>query len=384
MTLLVVMAALATGAGDDGAIKIGSFGPLTGGSAAKGKALKNGAHLAAEEINAAGGVLGKKLVLVDADDEAKAERGAAVVKDFLEKERVVAVVGSANTAVADAAAALANERRVPLIVAGATGSKVNELFAQAPQNYVFRMGASDAVQSQMMVTEAFAARGKTKAAILADTTPYGAQGRARIESLIEGRGLKPAYVGAFKVGDVDMTAQVTAAKAAGAEVLLIQAQGPEAAAVARALEKVGWKVPIIGTWNLSNPEYVGGAGPFGEGAFTPQTFIEAGASEPGQLKFVEAYRKRYATAHVDMAPAAAQAYDAVHLLALAMRQAGSVEGPKLKGALEDLKATYEGATGSYDAPWRPDDHEAVTPANVVWGVVKGGGVVPGEGAAHGG
>jgi branched-chain amino acid transport system substrate-binding protein len=247
---------------------------------------------------------------------------------------------------------------------------------------VFRLAASDAVQANMMVTEAFAARGKTKVGLLCDESPYGAQGRERVEALIARRGLKTVSVGTFKVGATDMTAQVTAARSAGADILLLYALGAEAAAVARSLEKIGWRIPIIGTWSLSNPAFLAGAGPFGEGAITPQTFIEAGASEPAQLKFIEAYRKRYATPHVDMGPAAAQAYDAVHLLALAIAQAGTTDGPKVKAALEDLKASYVGATGSYFLPWRSDDHEAVTPANVVWGRVKAGAVVPDDPAVR--
>ncbi len=370
---LTVAALVATAAGDD-VIRIGAYGPLTGGSAAKGNAFKNGAYLAAEEINAAGGVLGRKILLVDGDDEAKPEKCMQIVKSFVEKEHVVAIVGGANTGVCSASTQLTNERHVPHLFTAATGNKVNELFPQFPQNYVFRIGASDALQSEMMVTEAFAARGKTKAALLCDESPLGVQGRARVEALIAKRGLKPAYVGTFKVGDVDMTAQVKAARDAGAELLLVHAQGAEAAAVARSLEKIGWRAPMIGTWNLSSPEFLERAGPYGEGAIMPQTFIEASAAEPAELKFIEAYRKRYGRPHVDMGPAAAQAYDAVHFVALAIRQAGSTDGPRVKVALEDLKGTYEGATGSYYVPWRLDDHE-VTPGNVVWGMVKDGAII---------
>ncbi len=373
MIALVVAALVAAATGGD-AIRIGAYGPLSGGSAAKGDAFKSGAHLAAEEINAAGGVLGKKIVLVDGDDESEPEKCMQVVKSFVEKERVVAVVGGANTSVCGASTQLTNERRIPHIFTAATGNKVNELFAQFPQNYVFRLGASDTLQSEMMVTEAFAARGKTKAALLCDEAPLGVQGRARIEALIAKRGFKPAYVGTFKVGDLDMAGQVKAARAAGAEVLLVVAQGAEAAAVARSLEKIGWRAPIIGTWNLSSPEFLEKGGSYGEGAVMPQTFIEAGAAEPSELKFIEGYRKLTGKLHVDMGPAAAQAYDAVRLLAIAIAQAGSTDGVKVKAALEDLKGTYDGATGSYFGPWRPDDHEVVS-SNVILGMVKGGAIV---------
>ena len=373
MLSLTVTMLMLSAAGDD-AIRIGAYAPVSGSSAAKGEAFRSGAVLAAEEVNAAGGVLGKKIALVFGDDEAKPERCLQLVHDFLDKEHVVAIVGGANTGVCAGAIPLTNERRIPHVLAAATGNKVNELFAQFPQNYVFRIGASDALQCEMMVTEAFAARGKSKAALLCDEGPLGVQGRARLEAFIAKRGQKPAYSGTFKAGDTDMTAQVKAARAGGAEVLLVVGQGAESAAIARSLEKIGWKVPILGTWNLASPEFVEKSGPYGEGAVMPQTFIEASATEPGETKFLEAYRKRYGKPHVDMGPLAAQAYDAVHFLALGMRQAGSTEGAKVKAALENLQGTYEGATGEYFGPWKPEDHEVV-PSNVVLGMVKGGTIV---------
>jgi branched-chain amino acid transport system substrate-binding protein len=347
-----------------------------------GISMRDGAQLAVDEVNAAGGVLGRPLALVAVDDEAKPDKGAQAVKDLVEKERVVALVGPGNTGVANASTQLANERHLPHVVSAATGNPVNELFAKSPDNYVFRLAASDAIQSEMLVTEAFVARGLKKVALLCDDSPYGTQGRARVEALVAKRGSALAYVGTFKVGDVDMTAQLAAAKAAGAEGLLLYALGAEDAMIARSLEKLGWRVPMIGTWQLCNPANLTRAGPYGEGATMPQTFIEVGASEPKQLAFVAAFRKRFGVEHVAMAPSAAQSYDAVHLLALAMKQAGTTDGPKVKAAMEALEGTYDGATGSYDAPWRPDDHEAVTQGNVVWGMVKNGAVVPDDPAAR--
>ncbi|HET9596294.1 MAG TPA: ABC transporter substrate-binding protein, partial [Anaeromyxobacteraceae bacterium] len=267
MVLAPVLALLAVTAAEP--IRIGFYAPLSGGSAPLGQALRNGARLAVEEVNAAGGVLGRPLALVERDDEARPEKGAAVVKELVDAERVVALVGPGNTGVANASTGLAQERKIPHLVPSATGNKVNELFAEFPQSYVFRLAASDAVQSQMMVTEAFAARGLTRVALLCDESPYGAQGRARVEALVARRGAALAYVGTFKVGDKDMSTQVAAARAAGSQAILLYALGAEAAAVARALEKLAWRVPVLGTWNLSNPGYLKDAGPYGEGALTP-------------------------------------------------------------------------------------------------------------------
>jgi branched-chain amino acid transport system substrate-binding protein len=375
-TIAGLTLALAAGAPDPGVLKIGGAYPLTGSYAATGVAMRNAAHLAADEINAAGGVLGKKVVVVDGDDESKPDRCVQLVTDFVEKQGVVAVVGPANTGVAAACSKVGNEKKVPMVVSNAVGNKVNELFKEYPQNYVFRLAASEALQAEMMVTEAFAVRGKKKPAILHDETAHGKGGAARLQALLAKRGVTAAYVGGVKAGEKDQSAHVTAAKAAGADVILLFAIANEGAAVARSLEKIGWKAEIVGTSSLSSSDFLKAAGPFANGTTIPQTVIEAGASLPKQTAFFAAYRKAYSTATVEPAPGAAQTYDAVHLLVRAVKQAGSTAPDKVKAALEDLADTYEGATADYFKPWSADDHEAVTPAAVVWGVVNDGKIAP--------
>ncbi|OFX23178.1 MAG: hypothetical protein A2V77_11455 [Anaeromyxobacter sp. RBG_16_69_14] len=376
MLSLTAVLLVTAAAGEGGAIKIGTHLPLSGYAAPIGQALNRGLHLAADEINATGGVLGRKVALIDGDDEGKPEKGAQLVRDLIDKEHVVALLGPHNTVVPNETTRIANERRIPMIIPGATGNKVNELFAQFPQNYVFRIAPSETLQTEMMATEAFVARGYTKAALIHDDTPFGKGGRASLEKLMAKQDLKPAYSASFKIGEANMTPQVTGARAAGAEVILFYGLAPDAINLVRALEKLGWRSPVIGPWNLCNPVFLTKAGSFADGTLMPQTFIEERATEPEQLKFIGAYRKRYSSPHVEMAPAVAQAYDAVQLLAIAIRQAGTTDGPKVKAALEGLKGTYQGATGSYFLPWRPDDHEAITRGAVVWGTVKSGKVVP--------
>jgi branched-chain amino acid transport system substrate-binding protein len=373
MSVASLALVLALGA-DPGTIAIGVYGPLTGNAAAGGRSQLQGAQLAAEEINAAGGVLGKKLVLVEGDDEAKPEKGAQVVKDMLAKG-VVALVGPVNTGVANATLGLANERKVPLLVSAATGNKVNELFVDSPDNYVFRVAASDLLQSSLIVREAIEARGYKRPAILCDDTPYGQQGKARLEAALERRGLKPVSVGVFKVNDKDMSAQVKAAKAAGADVLLSYGMGAEMAQVARSLEKAAWKAPIIGSWQLCSAAFLENAGPYGDGALMPQTFIESGAVAR-QAQFAEAFRKKHGVAHIAMGPAGAQGYDAVKLVAQAVAQAKSTDGAKVKAALENLEATYDGAIGLFTHPFTSNDHEGIKKPQVAWGMAKAGVVVP--------
>ncbi|HVP66270.1 MAG TPA: ABC transporter substrate-binding protein [Anaeromyxobacteraceae bacterium] len=373
--LSAALVLLAAAAGEP--VKIGVYGPFTGGSAGMGVSMRNGVRLAADEINASGGVLGRKVELVERDDEAKNEKGGQIMQELLEKERVVAVLGPINTGVADAALRYPNEKKVPELVNVSAGAKVNELFdVYGKDNYVFRIAAGDLIQSEMIVSEAVQRRGLKKPALLCDDTNYGQNGRAKMEKALEKRGVKAVYVGKFKLKDTDMTAQLQDARGAGADVLLVYGIGPELAAVANSMERIGWRVPMIGSWTLSMSAFINNAGKNGNGATMPQTFIEAGASTPKQLAFLEAYWKKFNEKPIAVAVAAAQGYDSMYLIKMAIEQAGSTEGPKIKAALENLLQTYQGVTGTYTKPFSPTDHEAVKAEHVVMGVVKDGVVTP--------
>jgi branched-chain amino acid transport system substrate-binding protein len=357
-------------------IKIGVAGPLTGGSAPMGVSMRDGVKLAVAEINAKGGVLGRPLQLVERDDEAKNERGVQVAQELINKEKVVAVVGYINTGVALASQRFFQEAKIPVINNVATGSVITKQFADQPENYIFRTSASDRIQSSMIVEEAVARRKFTKVAILADSTNYGQLGREDLEKTLEQKGLKAVTVEKFNIKDVDMTPQLLKAKQAGAQAILTYGIGPELAQIANGMEKLGWKVPMIGSWSLSMSNFIDNAGKNGDGAMMPQTFIQAGDNARSKA-FIDAYLKAYNPpgGRIPSAVAAAQGYDSIHLLAAAMKQAGSVEGPKVRAALEDLNEKVDGAVATYVKPFSKDDHEAIKPGMPMIGEVRGGRVV---------
>lgn len=371
-----VLALLVAAGSAQAQVRVGVFGPLTGGSAQMGASMRNGARLAAEQINAAGGVLGQKIELVEKDDEANPEKGVRAVHDLVDKEKVVALLGPINTAVADATVGYGNEKQIPVIVNVSTGAKVNELFAQSPQNFVFRLAASDIVQSELIVRQAIDVRMHRSPALLCDDTGYGKSGREKMTAALEKRGIKPVYVGTFKLKDTDMTAQLRAARAAGADVLLSYGIGPELAAVSLSMKKLGWSVDFLGSWTLGMEVYRTVAGAAAEGTTMPQTFIEASARTSREKTFIKEYETRFKEAPMVSAPSAAQGYDSVYLLKLAIEQAGTTDGPAVKAALEDLRKTYDGVTGKYVKPYSAKDHEAVKESHVLLGRVKNGRLVP--------
>ena len=355
-------------------IKVGVIGPFTGGSASMGVSMRDGVRLAAKEINAAGGVDGNKIVLVERDDEAKNERGVQIAQELINNEKVAATLGYINTGVALASQRFFQEAKIPVINNVATGTLITKQFPNAAENYVFRTSAADNIQAPMIAKEAVEKRGLKKVAILADSTNYGQLGREDLEKALKVYGVTPVATEKFNLGDVDMTSQLLKAKNAGAEVILTYAIGPELAQIANGMAKLGWKKPMIGSWTLSMASFIDTAGKNGNGATMPETFIQNPATTPKRKAFVDAYLKDFKPKNGIIASpvSAAQGYDSVYLLAAAIKQAKGTEGPKILAALQDLKTPVEGVVMTYNKPFTAADHEAIKAKDVVMGIVENG------------
>jgi len=371
----VALACAAGSAFSADTIKIGVDGPFTGGSSSMGVSMRDGVRLATDEINKAGGVLGRKIELVERDDEAKNERGVQIAQELINKEHVVATVGYINTGVGLASERFFQDAKIPVMNNVATGSILTHQFDDQPENYIFRNAAHDSIQAPMIADEAVR-RGYKKLAILADSTNYGQLGRQDLVKALALKGIKPVAEEKFNIKDVDMTAQLLKAKEAGAEAILTYGIGPELAQIANGMTKLGWKVPMIGSWTLSMANFIDNAGPGGEGARMPQTFVQE-PTTPKRQSFIVSYLRTFnpKNSRIDSPVSAAQGYDSVYLLAAAIKQAGSTEGTKIKEALENLKAPVEGVVTTYNKPFSKTDHEAITANIPVFGEVKGSRVV---------
>jgi branched-chain amino acid transport system substrate-binding protein len=131
---------------------------------------------------------------------------------------------------------------------------------------------------------------------------------------------------------------------------------------------------MIGSWTLSMATFIDNAGANGEGAVMPQTFIQS-PTTPKRKAFIDAYQAAYKVDRIPSPISAAQGYDGTYLLAAAITQAKSTEGPKIKAALESLSTKVEGVVTTYDKPYSETDHETITSNIPVFGLVKGGRVV---------
>jgi branched-chain amino acid transport system substrate-binding protein len=199
---LVIVAAVSSFAGLASAeepIKIGVSGPFTGGSSSMGVSMRDGVKLAVDEINKAGGVLGRQLQMIERDDEAKNERGVQIAQELINKEKVTATVGFINTGVALASQRFYQEAKIPVMNNVATGSIVTHQFDDQPENYIFRNAAHDSIQAPMIVEEAITRRGFKKVAILADSTNYGQLGREDLERALGLKNIQAVAVEKFNV-----------------------------------------------------------------------------------------------------------------------------------------------------------------------------------------
>jgi branched-chain amino acid transport system substrate-binding protein len=386
--LAVLVAALFSSAAlADDVVKIAITGPFSGGSAPMGVSMRDGAKLAVSRINRSGGIQisGKKMKIevIERDDEGRNDRGALVAQEIASMQDISAVIGTVNTGVAVAGDRYYVEKGIVKIITPAAGSLSMTQWSRAGavDLPIFRFAAHDGIQALMVVEQAIDL-GANNVAIFHDDTSYGVSGRDDLLLQIRRQGEKLNVVAMekFSIGDREMTDRLIKAKIAGAEAILIWGIGPELAAVASSMKKLGYNVPMIGGWTLSMSNFIDTAGPAGNGALMPQTFIEDQTIARAR-PFIRAYHKAYGVSKIPSPVSAAQGYDAVLLLARAIREAGSLQPSKIRASLENLNGVVKGVITDWKKPWskwspeNEESHEAFRRTSTVMGKVLNGRVV---------
>jgi len=373
LTGLVGTAALCTALGVQAqaaaTLKVGVIGPFSGPSSDFGVLMLQGVQLAAEEINAVGGYMGRHLELVIKDDQGIPEVGLKGSQELV-AAGVVATLGFCNTGVAQKSLDVFQNAKLPLIIPCATGTPLTTKFP-APESYIFRTSARDAIQAPYVV-EDIIRRGWTKVAIFADTTGYGEAGLKDVEAALAAKNLKAVYVARFPLGVKDLHEELKAARDAGADVVFSYTVGVENAVIANGRKELKWKVPQVGAWTLSFPFFINGAKDAAEGAMMAQTFI-AEPNNERRASFLSAYKRKF-NKPMAVPMAAAQAYDSTYLLTYSLFgiRDGNVSGPALKAALENISRIYYGVVATYEHPFSLKDKDAVTENMLVMGKVSNG------------
>ncbi|MBW8760254.1 MAG: ABC transporter substrate-binding protein [Burkholderiales bacterium] len=353
-------------------IRIGLIAPLTGASADFGTSVRQGAELAVDEINAAGGVLGRPLALVVKDDRGDPASGLAAAAALVTDDRVVATIGFCNTGVAMKALDLFESHHQLLIVPCAQGTAITRR-ARSEDSMVFRVAPVDALNAAFLAGEIVDRRRLSRVAILADTTGYGDGGVADVGAQLARRGLQPAYVGRFAADAPSLAEQLQAARSAGAQALVVYTVGPGEAVAVKGRAAMHWDVPYFGPWTLSFRSVLdaAGAGPL-EGTMMTQSIIQDSANE-ARTAFIAAFARRYAHRPPGSLMAAAQTYDSVNLLVRALFAThGDTSPAAVRQSLEQPREPHRGVVTTYDHPFSRRDHDAFS-VNMIWlGVWRGG------------
>ncbi|PYM56976.1 MAG: ethanolamine utilization protein EutN [Candidatus Rokuibacteriota bacterium] len=359
-------------------VKIGLSAAVSGGSAASGEAIKRGLQIAIDEINAKGGVLGgRKLELVVRDDEGNPQKGVTIARELVEREKVVAVFGGLHTTVALAQVPVWHELKTPYMGAWAAGTNITRN-GQSP-NYVFRVSANDDYVDRFLSRYAVETMKKSKPGLLLENTPWGQSNETGLTKWFGEKGIKAVGVERFNWGDPDMSPQLLRLKSAGADHIVLVANAPEGAQVLRSKAKLGWDTAMISHWGISGGRFAELTGDLSEGVTFLQTYTFFGKqNERGQyvLKMLREKHGIKEPGDVIAPVGTANAYDGLHLLALAIEQAGATDGSKVRDALESLKSEYKGLIKSYRRPFSPEQHDALTDEDYVMVVWKGGKIVP--------
>jgi branched-chain amino acid transport system substrate-binding protein len=359
-------------------VKIGLSAAVSGGSAASGEAIKRGLQIAIDEINAKGGVLGgRKLELVVRDDEGNPQKGVTIARELVEREKVVAVFGGLHTTVALAQVPVWHELRTPYMGAWAAGTNITRN-GQTP-NYVFRVSANDDYVDRFLSRYAMDTMKKSKPGLLLENTPWGQSNETGLTKWFGEKGIKAVGIERFNWGDPDMSPQLLRLKNAGADHIVLVANAPEGAQVLRSKAKLGWDTAMISHWGISGGRFAELTGDLSDGVTFLQTYTFFGKqNERGQyvLKMLREKHGIKEPGDVIAPVGIANAYDGLHLVALAVEQAGTTEGSKVRDALESLKSEYKGLIKPYKRPFTAEQHDALTDEDYVMVVWKGGKIVP--------
>jgi branched-chain amino acid transport system substrate-binding protein len=361
-------------------IKIGHVAALSGASAQSGEAITRGLTIAIEEINAKGGLLGgRKLELIQRDDESVPPKGVVAARELISKEKVVAMFGGIDTPVALACVPVVNKEKVPYIAVWAAGTGITR--NNADPNFVFRVSAVDVLVDVKLLDYANKKFGSRKPGLMLINNPWGASNeQGLIAADKDNPDVEIAGIEKFENNDVDMTPQLVRLKEKGADSIILVVNTPPGAQMMKSRERMGWMVPVVSHWGISGGRFPELAGPTAGDAHFVQTYSFFGKLSPVGERVLAALKKKYPAVKgpedVFAPVGTANAYDAMHLLALAIAQAGSTDGDKIREALESLNAKYEGLIKTYNKPFSKSDHDALGAADYIMVRYDGDKIVP--------
>jgi branched-chain amino acid transport system substrate-binding protein len=333
-----------------GDIRIGLIGSFTGAGAAQGEAIMRGVQMATNEINKGGGVNGRKIALIDRDDKGSPTEGLVILKDLVEKERVVALIGTSNNEVALAQAPFVQQARIVWLTPMASATRLTQEGGDA--GFIFRLAPVDEGQVRQ-ITDFVAAR-YPKFAVIYEDSPNGLLGRDEITRTLLAKNLQPTLPPEpFKpnLPPEEIKLLLGKLKAAGVSAIISWGSGAEMGMLKRLMKEQNFEVALVGGVNFSMTTPALG---MDSSIFFPQTFL-ADSSVPKQLEFVNRYKIEFKTENIGLPGGVAQTYDAMLMLGEALKATQPLD--KLDGqrvatrtGLENLVG-FNGVLKNYSKPF---------------------------------
>lgn len=374
---LAALTAFGTSVAAQDTIKIGLIASLSGPSSKSGEAITRGMALAIDEINADGGLLGKQLELVRRDDEANPGKGLTAARELVQREGVAVLFGGLQTPVSLALVPYMNQTKVPFMGPWAAGTPITKNGAE--ENYIFRVSAVDEMVDVALVERAVAVHGATNPGMMLINNPWGESNEKGLTAALKAKGLPTAGIERVEANDIDVVPQLTRLKEAGADTIFMVANVGPSAQVMKSLERMGWDVPVVSHWGPAGGRFSELAGPRAKDVEMIQTFTFSGNDSPKAAATLDALKVKFPeiTSAADVTPAVgiANAYDAMHLTALAITNAGSLEGPAIRQGYYDIE-THDGLIKSYSTPFTPDDQDALGAEDYVFTRFIDGEIIP--------
>lgn len=321
----------------EGEILVGEYGSLTGSEATFGQSTHNGIMMAIDEINAAGGVGGRKVRILTEDDQSKAEEAANAVTKLISQNSVVAVLGEVASSNSLAAAPICQSNKVPMISPSSTNPRVTQV-----GDYIFRMCFIDPYQGEAMANYLTKEVGMKKAAILIDVKSDYSTGLAEFfERTFTSNGGQIVGKQSYSKGDSDFRSQLTALKGSAPEVIFVPGYYNDIGQIAIQARDLGMQMPLAGGDGWESPKLIEIGGKALEGCFYSNHY-HVDDPDPAVREFVQKYEQRYGAKPDSLA---ALGYDSARVLVDAMKRAGKTDGTSIRDAIATTKE-FKGVTGN--------------------------------------
>jgi len=337
-------------------IRIGAIFSVTGAASFLGEPERNTVKMLEEQLNRDGGLLGRPVEIIVYDDESDATKAVTAVDRLLKRDRVVAIVGPSTSGSTLAVVSKVEEAKIPLISCAAAKKIVDPV-----RRWVFKVAASDILAVKKIFHD-LKQRGLTRVAILTASDAYGAGGREDIKELAPQMGITLVADEVFGPKDTDMTAQLTRIKGTPAQAIVVWGTNPGPAVIARNRVQLRIATPLYMSSGVASKKFIELAGPdTAAGILLPAgRLLVAGqlpANHPQKkvlVGYLQEYEKRFAQ---PVSTFGGHAWDAVTVVAQAIRNGASADPAAIRDALEKIRGFY-GTAGEFN--FSPTDHSGLT------------------------